>query len=256
VVDRFPGTALLTGLIGNALGWAHGDTARLQALQDRLAHAALLVDPGEPLVDFQTADLGQPHLSDDRAWTTRGRLERRRGGTAAEATTIRLRHHRAGALTRVALTLDPPTISDGPDLETVAAALVRPARPLFLGRKACLPAAPLVDPAAPFVEGTDLLHALTARPVGAATTALIRSPAAGRIDAGAERADGRVALAVQWPAPPAGPEIGDRGRSTETLTVVDRRDWTNQIHGGSRTVCRGRLWVPLATDTTPQEDAA
>lgn len=261
VVDPYPGTALLTGLIGNALGWTHRDTDRLRALQDRLVHAAARIDPGEPLVDYQTADLGQPALRDDRAWTTRGRLERRKGGTAAEATTIRLRHHRAGALTRVALGLDPATAADGPDLDAVAAALIQPARPLFLGRKACLPAAPLVDPAAPVVEAADLLDALAARPVGARRDAEPAGPdrgsGGGRLDGEAKRADGRIALAAQWPAPPAGPALdGERGHTVETLTVVDRRDWANQIHGGSRTVCRGRLWLPLAPDPTPREDAA
>jgi CRISPR system Cascade subunit CasD len=259
VIDPFPATALLTGLIANALGWTHGETDRLQALQDRLVHAALRIDPGDPLVDFQTADLGQPFLDDALAWTTRGRPERRKGGSAAAATTIRHRHYRAGALTRVALTLDPETAAGGPDLGAVAAALVRPARPLFLGRKTCLPAAPLVDPAAPGVEAADLLDALAARPVGPAGGAPPNDPAS-RLEAGAAEADGRIALSAQWPAPPAGPEIGDRGHATDTLTVVDRRDWANQIHGGSRPVCRGRLWVPRAADPaptpSPQEDAA
>ncbi|MEQ8964700.1 MAG: type I-E CRISPR-associated protein Cas5/CasD [Azospirillaceae bacterium] len=266
VIDPFPGTALLTGLIANALGWTHGETDRLQALQDRLVHAALAVDPGEALVDFQTADLGQPYMSDDLAWTTRHRLERRKGGSAAEATTIRRRHYRAGALTRVALTLEPETAPGtgpgGPDLDAVAAALARPARPLFLGRKACLPATPLLPPDGAIVEAADLLDALAARPVGGTAAGGPTGAAAARFDRAVEPEDeGTVALSAQWPAPPAGPDIGDRGTIHETLTVVDRRDWANQIHGSTRPVCRGRLRVALAPDaldagkTAPDTDA-
>ena len=38
--DFFPGVSMLTGMIGNSLGWHHTDFERLQNLQDRIDFAA------------------------------------------------------------------------------------------------------------------------------------------------------------------------------------------------------------------------
>src|SRR5690606_31602973 len=59
---RFPGAAMLTGLLANALGWDHRDTAQLQGLQDRLRFAARWDAEPELLTEYQTVDLGQPFM--------------------------------------------------------------------------------------------------------------------------------------------------------------------------------------------------
>jgi CRISPR system Cascade subunit CasD len=212
--DQFPGTSLLTGLLANALGWSHRDADRLQSLQERLVHAARQDRAGIPLRDYQTVDLGQDHLLDTCAWTTRGRRERR-GGAASLTTHQRFRDYLAGAAYTVAVTLDPAT--EPPVISDLAEALQRPARPLFIGRKPCLPAAPLLIGVA---EAPGLLAALIAAPVD-------------------ERRDtGR--LQARWPAaeplPPSIPETDTRIR-----TIWDRRDWYNQIHSGRRLVREGLL---------------
>lgn len=133
-IQRWPAASLLTGLLGNALGWRRTEAVLLDLLQARLRWAARIDRPGLPITDFQTALLD----GNDQGWTTRGVVEERAGGpNPSGAPHIRWRDYRADASLAVALRLDdadqPPTLSD------IAAALDRPARPLFIGRKNCLP---------------------------------------------------------------------------------------------------------------------
>ena len=217
-IERFPGTSLLTGLIGNALGWRHGDFQRLQSLQGRLQYAARWDVAPQRIIDYHTVDLGQPKMREP-GWTTRGEPEHRAGGPDARfGTHIRYRHHWADGLMTLALTL----AGEGePDLDTVRAALARPDRPLFLGRKACLPARPLLDPE-PIREGPDLLAILRAVPVWDRQ--------------GQPLADGGQVEAC-WPAE-LGLPAGTRG---EIRRVYDLRDWPNQLPAGNRERAEGIL---------------
>ena len=101
-------------------------------------------------------DLGQEHLRNP-AWTTRGRAEHRAGGPDARfGTHIRLRWYRADSRVLTAVTLIPE--QEDPSLDRIAEALDRPARPLFLGRKNCLPGERLVYALCDDAEGlTDAL---------------------------------------------------------------------------------------------------
>ena len=209
-VDRFPGLAMLTGLLANALGWRHRDMARLQTLQARLRFAARWDFPPERLLDYQTVDLGQEHLT-DTGWTTRGVREDRGSGAATSGTHIRLRHYWANGVLTLALTLDGDAT---PTLHELEQALRDPARPLFLGRKTCLPAAPLL---------------LGRRAAETLRLALSREPLASRPTAQAE-----PKLQACWPEGEA------EGESRE---VYDLRDWTNQMHLGSRRMIHGYLEV-------------
>jgi hypothetical protein len=103
------------------------------------AWAAAQLGTGERLRDYHTVDLGQPHLT-GTGWTTRGTAETR-DGASGKATHIRHRWYLADALVLVALTLAPD--NETPGLDRLAAALDCPARPLFIGRKPCLPTAPI-----------------------------------------------------------------------------------------------------------------
>src|ERR671919_1552470 len=137
---RLPARSMLTGLLANALGWAHRDVAVLDRLQERLRFAARLDREGQGLVDFQTAELGQH----DPLWTTRGVPAERAGGAASySGPALRYRHYRADAAVTVALTLAPA--EEAPDLAALEAALRRPERPLFIGRKGCPPSRPILD---------------------------------------------------------------------------------------------------------------
>lgn len=216
----FPGPSLLAGLLGNALGLCHADAGALEALQARLRPAALLVRPGRHLCDYQTVALGQPHLV-GTGWTTRGRPESR-NGASSEDTHIRYRWYLADALVAVALALEPADVP--PTLADLAAALDHPARPLFLGRKSCLPVAPLR--LGEIVSASGPLEALRL-----ALQRLPGAPAASRL----AEIDARLFAAM-----PPGAEA-DR--------LIDLRDWHNQMHTGGRRVYR--LNVPLAAEAMP-----
>lgn len=215
-VRPFPGASNLTGLFANALGWTRGMRQRHQALQERLLFAVRLDRPGQKVQDFQTAKLE----ANDRGWTTRGRPEGREGGSNTyKSPHIRYRDLIADAALLVAIALDPP--DDFPTVEGLADALARPARPLFLGRKSCLPSCPLV-PASPDERFIDAANPFDA-------VARVTSKA-GDCD---PHARGPIVL---------GPERVDLPQGLfERLVVADERNWLSGVHGGSRTYVRGRL---------------
>jgi CRISPR system Cascade subunit CasD len=151
-----PDVSLLTGLFANALGWRRRDTDQHQALQDRIIHAVRLDREGDSLIDFQTAHLSRK----DEGWTTRGAPESREGGAGSyESPHLRYRHYRADACLTLAITLTEPIA--WPTLDDLSSALVEPLRPLFLGRKPCLPAEPLC---LSVVEADSLVAALDSIP--------------------------------------------------------------------------------------------
>ena len=204
----FPSASMLAGLIGNALGWHWRDAGAHQGLQDRLVFAARRDREGTRLREIQNARLGQ----EDLGWTTRGQPEGRKGSSYADPHR-RLREYHADSLVRVVLGLEPEAAAPG--LEALAAALERPARPLFLGRKPCLPAAPILAPPSDrWLEAATAHSALAALP-GAAQP-----------------------RRAQWPEG-QGPEGGgDAGR---VLEVADLRNWHTGLHAGARRVVEGRV---------------
>lgn len=217
--DSFPYRAMLAGLFANALGYRHAEDDAHEALQQRLRYAARQDCPGSRLVDFQTVDFGvrgsmQSHLG----WTTHGRLEERKGGDASEGTHIRYRHYLVDAVLTVAATLTPAAV--GPSPGELAAALVAPARPLFLGRKCCLPSEPIFRK---IIEAPTLRHALESVP---------RDARAG---------SGR--LSALWPEDERTAE--DAGR-TQPLVRVEDRDWARDIHTGRRVYVQGLVDPPEA----------
>lgn len=155
-VQPWPATSMLTGLLGNALGWTALQTKALDGLQSRLRWAARIDRPGTPLSDFQTAQLN----ADDKAWTTRGHIEERGGGeNTYKAPHLRYRDYRADASVLVAVRLDPA--EQAPTLADIATALDRPARPLFIGRKSCPPSTRI---AVGMVDAADAVTALDGAP--------------------------------------------------------------------------------------------
>jgi CRISPR system Cascade subunit CasD len=196
---RLPARSMLTGLLANALGWAHRDVAALDRLQERLRFASRLDHEGHSLIDFQTAELGK----DDPLWTTRGAPAERAGGAASySGPALRYRHYRADAAVTVALTLTPA--EETPDLTALEAALRRPERPLFIGRKGCPPSRPLLDRV---VEAESLVAALD-------QVTPVRSGGAG------DR------LVIETEDQPGEPE------AQRLIAVADRRDWRLGLHTG------------------------
>ena len=208
----FPAASMLTGLVGNALGWHWSDKASHQAMQDRLVFAARRDREGVVLTERQNAQLAR----DDEGWTTNGAPEGRRGADR-KAPHRRFRDYLADASVRIVLRLEPA--DQAPTLDALADALDRPARPLFLGRKPCLPAAPLLaGEARRWVVGATAYDGLRAVPGRAGS------------------------LRAQWPVG-QGPEAGEG--VTRIADLADLRNWRTGLHGGSRRVVEGRI-VPAA----------
>ena len=221
---RFPTVSQVTGLLGNALGYRHGDFGRLQSLQDRLSLASALVCDGEEVEDYQTVDLGQAHLRSP-AWTTRGYTEHRAGSPEARyGTHIRFRRYRADANVLVAISLSPanevPTVSD------LSAALELPARPLFIGRKSCLPSVRM------FIGIVERAKSLTC----ALASVPVQFPDRWSEIFGVRNA---TELEAEWPV--TDDRLLSVAEQISTYRVTDQRDWRNQLHGGERVVMRGRL---------------
>lgn len=200
---RWPGRSMLTGLMANALGWDYADRAPHQALQDRMICGAALVRDGEILTDVQNARLQK----NDKGWTTRG-VPEGRDGASYGAPHRRYRDFLADAEIVAVLTL---TASDqAPTLDALRDALIRPARPLFLGRKPCLPSRPLVSGSvADFLNAPTVYDAL-------------------------KQASGVPRARAFWPD-----EEGPVG--TRAHDIADLRHWRTGLHGGSRTVWEGYL---------------
>ena len=213
VIRPFPAVSMLTGLLANALGWRRVERERHQDLQDRLVFAARVDrEPhgGLGIQDFQTARLA----ANDRGWTTRGTPEERAGGANTyNAPHLRYRDYYADTCVTVALRLEP---AEGDlTLDNLAKALQEPARPLFIGRKPCLPSAPLF---AGFGDGDTALAALLAWPLA---------------DGGTRRPTVRSL----WP----------RGEGTDGIEpnriymLTDQRNWISGLHGGGRWVCEDAI---------------
>lgn len=205
VIRDFPALSMVTGLIANALGWDRGDHALHNRLQERLRMGARLEASGSRITDFQTAQLG----ANDKAWTTWGTTEERRGGAATyDSPHLRYRDYHADLTALLALRLVPT--NDSPNLDEVAQALDRPQRPLFIGRKPCLPVGRLV---AGWIDADSVLQALQLAPL----------------------ANGPKGLRAQWPDG-EGQLPGDR-----LVDVCDERNWTSGVHGGWRSVREGLI---------------
>jgi CRISPR system Cascade subunit CasD len=199
VISDFPGGSMLTGQLANALGWRRSARDSLARLQSRLCYAARIDRDGTRLTDFQTAQLGR----NDQGWTTHGVPEGRSGGTNTyTGPHLRQRDYDADKRVIVALRLEP--VEEFPTLADLEVALGEPARPLFLGRKPCLPTARI---AAGIIDADDLLAALASLPPTTLTAT-------------------RVLLSASEPRKP-----GDHA-----LPWSDARDWHSGVHGGTRMV--------------------
>jgi CRISPR system Cascade subunit CasD len=212
ITRDFPAASMLTGLFANALGFRRTEWERHQALQDRLVFAARREreHPTGLLADTQNAKLEKT----DRGWTTHGELEGRDGASYGAPHRRQRDFHMDAALTVV---LRLRATIDGPDLDKLAQALDRPARPLFIGRKPCLPSRPVNGG---FVYAATAYEALACAPGGPDLRAL-------------------------WPYG-EGPSEG--ARVDRVADLSDIRNWRTGLHGGSRRIVEGRV--------TPMEAAA
>lgn len=212
ITRDFPALSMLTGLLSNALGYRRTEWEKHQALQDRLVFAARRdrEHPAGILTDSQNAQLGK----NDKGWTTYGVPEGRDGASYGAPHRRRRDYHMDASVTLV-LRLSPA--EGDPGLDSLAAALSLPARPLFIGRKPCLPSA--------LLDG-GFVHAVTA------FEALQRVPG-----------ESIGPLRALWPAG-EGPESGEAVQ--RIIDLPDLRNWRTGLHGGTRRVVEGTLLLERA----------
>ena len=216
VTQRFPAASMLTGMFASSLGWRRSDKELLQRMQNSLVFAARIDrEPatGEPMTDYQMVDIGRK----DKGWTTRGVPQERTGSasTYARGTHRRYRDYYTDMLVTAAVRLE---CSDQalPTLDDLAQALTKPFRPLFIGRKGCVPSGRIFQT---FVDDS-----------GGCLSALLAVPLNDEDNA----AD---TVALMWPDGESVPGI----HASHSYMVTDERDWVSDMHGGSRIVHEGQV---------------
>lgn len=243
VVRDFPARSMLAGMIGNALGLERGDAEALDMLQSRLTYAAALVRTGQRRREYQTARL----FESETGWTTGGfpegrtkspsfawdaRYEIERDDRLKSLTHQRYRDYDMDARTFVVMTL--LGVEKQPTLEDVAQALRFPTRPLFIGRKACIPSGPLLQGT---IEASNTIAALV-------TTMNDAGYSSARVQWDDNENMDQAAVAVQ-PAQEQSSAYKIMGE--RVLTICDERQHTSGVHAGTRKVFQGNLSLPTGT---------
>jgi CRISPR system Cascade subunit CasD len=211
VIREFPAVSMITGLLGNALGYGHNDNDKLQSLQNKLHFAIRCDSPGKKIVDYQTVDFAKPFM-EDTGWTTFNKPESRRGGSASKGIHQRYRDYLTDAVYTIALTLKSPT--EEVSLVALEQALQTPARPLFIGRKCCLPSEPILVCQ---IQTRTLIDALQKIPLAKQAVYLKASHKLRIWCSSEELLNGEKRL----------------------FPITDERDWANQIHCGRRMMQEG-----------------
>ena len=223
VIRPYPAVSMLTGLLANALGWRRIERQRHQDLQDRLVFAARIDrEPhgGLSIQDFQSAAINNT----EQSWTTRGRPEGRAGGTYQNH--LRYRDYHADMRVTVALRLEPP--NSDPALDALGEALLEPARPLFIGRKPCLPSLPLFGG---YSDGSTALEALLSVPL-------------------ADELAARPTIRAQWPEG----EGAKGAERSQSQMITDERNWVSGLHGGGRPIRQAAIERQKFATEPPRED--
>lgn len=156
------------------------------------------------MTEYQTVDLTQPHLLDTYAWTSYGRLEGRNGDKKKNETHQRYRDFVVNSVFDIALRLAPA--EEAPTLKDVEKALRYPARPLFLGRKSCLPSCSILQQK---VQSSSTVQAL--RDIGESE--------------------------MLWWMQGEDPE---REPSSNSFQVFNEKDWHHHVHFGVQTMYERR----------------
>lgn len=130
-----PSRSALLGLLGAALGITRSDESGQQALNAGYRFGIKLESPGSPLRDYHTIQIGVP--------PRKFQFRSRRQELSADKidTILSAREYRCDSLALVAVEALPKAPAD---LDALAQALRQPHFPLYLGRKSCPLALPLL----------------------------------------------------------------------------------------------------------------
>ena len=210
IIRPYPAASMITGLLANALGFHRTEKERHQMLQDNLVFATRI--DREPfgkthITDFQTVQLNKS----DKGWTTTGKPEERGGGSYSGPERLWCDYWPDMQVT-VALRLNP--MFNDVDIDGLAVALNEPTRPLFIGRKSCLPSVPLFEG---FADAETSLGALLSWPLADRETDDVR---------------------MFWAS---GEDCADMDNVTvvRDMMVTDKRSWMSGLHGGKRWIREG-----------------
>jgi CRISPR system Cascade subunit CasD len=216
---RFPTKSMVVGLLANVLGYSRNEPKAIARLQSSIEIASRIDRlETDSLTDYQTAILANAG-SDAQSfvvesmWSSRGTLMGRGksgfGGKEGGTVQIFKKYLQDGSFT-VAVSSDDPAL-----FGEIVEAVQRPARPVFLGRKGCLPSREIFECV---VEADDVLDALLKVPV---------------------REEGVPSL-VQWPS-----HLGDRLPNALLETIHDVKNWASNAHVGTRRVyvAEHKNWV-------------
>jgi CRISPR system Cascade subunit CasD len=236
----FPGRSMVLGLLGNALGLDRcepNDMARLDRLQAGTSFAVVLVTAGSIWTDVQNArtpatQLGSPservarggRLTDDPALLPQESYQGLKPRKFLTKPVQREKQYLTGVHALVALS---PLLHWPEDPAGLSAALHHPARTLWIGRKACPPAAPVFVPISP-INAADGVSALVAcLDEAVEQTAVVN----------------RTELLLLWEGEPnpggrLGAWVVEGGFATRAF---DRRDWVRGLHTGENRLRRGSL---------------
>lgn len=206
VTREFPGQSLLVGLFANALGWTRSMACEHQALQERIIFGVIYEDDTEHhlITDYQTVQL----RFNDKSWSTRGQPVGRAGGRSTYiGAHQRWRQYLNDIRFLSVVRLKDPEVY--PTIDDLAEAIQFPARPLFIGRKSCLPSGPIFGN---WIHAPNVVDALRST-----------------INTENSKRKG------MWPASEIATDL------ERSITVADERNWVTGLHGGSRRVCEDHL---------------
>jgi CRISPR system Cascade subunit CasD len=244
---------MVLGLLGNALGLDRtrtSDMQRLDRLQAGTRISVLMLSEPSVWTDVQNARVPAEQLDDVETRLERGGRISDDPGLASIGPVPEVKRlkkfldkpvqRRKQYLTDLHALVAISPNGDWPGaVEDLAAALRRPARVLWVGRKACPPSAPIL-PLVPLVEADSGADAL-ARSLGEDIERVALEKHRSRPDEG---------LVLWWegepePGSPAALALGIKGGFP--TAILDRRDWVQGLHSRTSTLWRGTLAVSAST---------
>lgn len=204
--DIFPACSMITGLLANALGYEHTERGLIQKLQSAIRMGTRIDHPGSRIIDFQTFFI-EKEVVLWRSASFDGKKD-----TSHTGTILRYKHYLADSTVHTVVGFASEQDESLPSAEEIAQALTFPFRVLFIGRYCCIPYAPLYR------------GIIEADSVYAALEQII-----------SERGNGP--FIAEWPVVSSAPEK----KGELMIERQDLRDWTNDVHSGSRLVWRGPI---------------
>lgn len=213
---RHPFKSMVVGILANALGYKRTDWHKIEDLQSEIKIASRIDREGNLMTDYQIAltnpsNPKEPTFIDRKSWTTKDVLNRTDGN---DKNAIQIyRDYLTDASITVAISSSNEEI-----LDKCISAVKKPARPLFIGRKACVPTRPIFEAV---TDADSLFEVLSTYP----TT------------------DGKEEVLIRT----EGNESHLYEDTCRELLIRDGKDWINGFHAYERPIVEGIVKVKEIT---------